>query len=372
MIVLHVISGLNRGGAELALLNYLRVSSKDRSVTHKVICLNPSTSLSLQIRDLGIQVRHYNLKDNFLNIWTLYRGFKSINPDVVHTWMYHADLIGGLIAKVQGVKNILWSIHNSSPIDLPRFKSTRLVVFILAKLSGFIPSVILSPSKKASESHINYGYSPKKFIEVPLGIDTKKYEYRLSSKSAFCASNKISESVTIICMVARFHEQKRFPLFFEMARILLNDSPNYYFVLAGNSVTENNSELKKLIVSNDLLEHCLLLGEIQDTQKIFTSIDIMVSTSAGESFSLVLLESLMSSVPSIASESADPQGFIGKNGVRVKKDADAKCFANAVKTIQAEGLTPGSTIGIKNSQKLCDRYSILTMANTYLDIYRSL
>ena len=207
---------------------------------------------------------------------------------------------------------------------------------------------------------------------MPLGIDVDKYVYGSSSKAAFCSFHKISDSVTIIGMIARFHDQKRFPLFFEMARILLDDSPNYHFVLAGDSVTESNNELKRLIISNNLSGHCLLLGEVHDVKQIFSSIDIMVSTSAGESFSLVLLESLMSSVPSIASKNADPQNFIGKNGIKLEKNADAQSFASAVKKIKAMGLTPGSEKGIENRQELCDRYSISVMANNYLKIYKSL
>ena len=39
---------------------------------------------------------------------------KKLKPDVVHSWLYQSDLIAGLIAKILGVKVIIWSIRQSN------------------------------------------------------------------------------------------------------------------------------------------------------------------------------------------------------------------------------------------------------------------
>ena len=44
----------------------------------------------------------------------LYKLIKQIKPDVVQTWMIHADLIGGLTARIAGIKNIIWGVHHNS------------------------------------------------------------------------------------------------------------------------------------------------------------------------------------------------------------------------------------------------------------------
>ena len=67
---------------------------------------------------------------------------KNEKPDVVHTWMYHSDLIGGLFAKLCNVKNIFWGIRNTDLIKGTTL-GTRLIGFINAGFSYIIPKKIL-------------------------------------------------------------------------------------------------------------------------------------------------------------------------------------------------------------------------------------
>ena len=63
-----------------------------------------------------------------------YKIIKKINPDVVQTWMPHCDLMGGIIARLAGIKNVYWGVHHSI---LVRGES-KLSTILIVKLNSFL------------------------------------------------------------------------------------------------------------------------------------------------------------------------------------------------------------------------------------------
>src|SRR5690606_39488134 len=78
---------------------------------------------------------------------------RELNPDVVQTWMYHADFIGGIVARLAGIKAVSWGIRNSGA-DLRRGStSARLFSWLCARTSSFVPGVIVSCAENAAVRH---------------------------------------------------------------------------------------------------------------------------------------------------------------------------------------------------------------------------
>lgn len=98
--VLHIITGLNNGGAEAVLHN---LCSIDDANLHTVISLMDGGKYGPLLERAGVEVYHLNIPQGritlggLIKLWQLLRQCK---PDVVQTWMYHADLIGGVLARV--------------------------------------------------------------------------------------------------------------------------------------------------------------------------------------------------------------------------------------------------------------------------------
>ena len=110
--ILHVISSLDQGGAEASL--YKLLLSMDRSHYNiLVIVLRGQGYYSSKIEDLKIKIFYLNIsKFNLLiKMLACINIIKKIKPDVVQSWMYHADLFGGVCAKLCGVKKIIWGVR---------------------------------------------------------------------------------------------------------------------------------------------------------------------------------------------------------------------------------------------------------------------
>ncbi len=100
--VVHVITGLGTGRAEM--MHYkLLTAVPDAASVALVISLTTDGPIGERIRSLGVPVRALNLnarRPNPVAIIQLARWLKEARPDLVQTWMYHADVIGGLAAKL--------------------------------------------------------------------------------------------------------------------------------------------------------------------------------------------------------------------------------------------------------------------------------
>ena len=143
MKVLHIINSLNTGGAETFLC---RLISNDETNKHVVISLKKGGELENYLISKNIIIYSLNI-NNFLD--GIYYFFKviylisKIKPDIVQTWLYISDLIGGIAAKIANVKNILWTVRASLQNKGEYKLHTNLIRIINAKLSYFIPNNIL-------------------------------------------------------------------------------------------------------------------------------------------------------------------------------------------------------------------------------------
>ena len=94
-------------------------------------------------------------------LWKLSRLIRASRPDVVQTWMYHADLIGGLAARLAGNRRVIWGIRCT---NLPHAKmSTQFVVTLCAFLSRYVPRVIVCCAQSARDVHVARGYAETKW-----------------------------------------------------------------------------------------------------------------------------------------------------------------------------------------------------------------
>ena len=139
MRVVHVITGLGDGGAEHALFKICKYDDLNK---HFVISLKGPEKYSSLLNKIGIKV--YCLNTNFFSIWKfiyLVKLIRALKPDIVQTWLVHADFVGGIAARFAGVKNIIWNIRYSN-IEAGKAKlSTVLIIRILSLFSYLVKSI---------------------------------------------------------------------------------------------------------------------------------------------------------------------------------------------------------------------------------------
>ena len=165
MKVLHIITGLNQGGAETVLF---RLIMSNPDAEHRIISLTSTGVFGNKLLSDNFQVHALNMHKG---IFATIRGFhelydllKTNKPDIIQTWMYHSDLIGGIIAKICGYKKVFWGVLNFNINISAIGLKTRFIVEICSLLSSIVPTKIVSCSESSVKSHSKIGYNANKFI----------------------------------------------------------------------------------------------------------------------------------------------------------------------------------------------------------------
>lgn len=317
MKILFITTGLKTGGAEIALLKIISGLKHDHDI--QVVSLTTSGNIGPEIEKLGIIVTCLHLGKNpltILKLIKLFRLIKTFNADIVQTWMYHADLLGGIIAKLAGVKTIIWGIRNSD-LNLDRVAyHTFITAKICALLSSRIPNKILTNSLEAQNSHIKLGYNPIKLIVLPNGFDLHKFKKDSSIRKSTRERLGMNLNEQIVGMIGRFDPQKNHSGFMECAKLILKTKKDVRFLLVGPGITKNNQTLYDLI-PEEYLENFILAGAQTDMIGIYNALDILTLSSYGESFPNVLGEAMACEVPCVSTLAGDSRHIIGETGITV-------------------------------------------------------
>ena len=157
--VLFVTSSLNLGGAERQLL--LLCENLRSQVEIQIISLDPDGPLKEKYLQAFPEIFFLDKSSLFNCFYRLRKIIKTSNPDVVITWLYRADLLGGLATKLAGNIPIIWSARNSS---IPNF--TFLKRRLLTVLSKIIPRMVVANGSPAHDFHTSIGYPSKKFVII--------------------------------------------------------------------------------------------------------------------------------------------------------------------------------------------------------------
>ena len=145
MKVVHIITGLNDGGAEHTLF---KICKYDIINKHIVISLTGPGKYFPLLNKLGVDVYFLNLKIfKVYKIFSLIKLIRFLKPDLVQTWLVHADFFGGIAARLAGVKKVIWNVRYSG-VELGKTKIlTILIMKILVHISFIVPKLIIINSK---------------------------------------------------------------------------------------------------------------------------------------------------------------------------------------------------------------------------------
>lgn len=369
MRVLHIISGLGDGGAEGVLF---RLCSESVGVEHYVISLTDDGKYGplmraegLQVWSLGMQKWTVRVRGLLKLIWLIL----SLRPDVVQTWMPHADLIGGAAAKLCGVKKIFWNIRAANyGIDYPA-RRPRALVRTLAMASHFLPNKIVSCAEAARTSHIDFGYREDKIVVIPNGYDLRPPANNNAARQHLREKFGLPPDTKLIGMVARYHPQKDHSSLLNALRILLESRKDFVCFLVGRGIDSANHQLDQAIKFAGVSQHVILLGQLEQAQDFMADLDLHVLSSAvGEGFPNVIAESMLLGVPNVSTDVGGAKEVIGEAGWVVEPRNPAE-LARAMSL--GLGLTPIEKTDLSRvcSRRIKDNFSLQKMVSSYILLY---
>jgi glycosyltransferase involved in cell wall biosynthesis len=371
MKVLHVITGLEGGGAERQLVYLLRGSTGGQ-IHHEVVSLLDGGVYEQDVRATGAELHTLNLARNRLSPLALLRLASLIRrrrPDIVQTWLYHADLIGLLAARLAGGAPVVWTLR-SSQLELEHYsKLTGLTIRALSRLSRW-PAAILANSTVGMNGHLAIGYRPKWAQVIPNGIDTNTFRPSESAREDVRAELGIGADTPLIGCIARYDPMKdHLNVFSAFARV----AGSARLLLAGKGTEPANRELTGQIALAELgPERVIRLGERRDADRIIAALDVLVLGSAfGEGFPNALGEAMACGTPCVATDVGDNAAIIGGCG-SVVPPRDPQALAEAMSRLLALSSDERRALGMRAREKIQKDYALSAMVRRYSEVYARL
>jgi glycosyltransferase involved in cell wall biosynthesis len=378
MRVLHISTGLNVGGAEMMLYRILQ--ARDPADSHHVVSLIDVGLTGQKIAKLGIEPRALGMRrvPNPLKLIELARMIAEVRPDVVQTWMYHADLIGGLAARLAGCTRVAWGIHNYTLDPATTHRTTKLIVAALARLSPFVPDAIVCVSQASEVHHVSMGYDARKFVIIPNGFDCTEFQPNEATRREMRRELGLADEHVLIGMVARIAPQKDHPNFIRAAIALARRRPEVRFLLCGGpgvdgakGTTLDNTDLAGPLREAGLLNRFFLLGRRDDIPRIMSALDIAALSSYGEAFPLVIGEAMACGVPCVVTDVGDSGLLVAETG-RVVPPRDPEALAGAWEDLVALGTEGRRRLGEAARARIKENFSLPHVAEQYAALWRRL
>lgn len=338
----------------------------------EVISLTDTMALRARIQSLQVPVYSAGMRSRRPSpraLWRLVRRLHTSRPDLVHTWMYHADLIGGIAAVLAGGIPVVWSIRQSS-LDRPHLGlSTWAVARSCAWLARWLPERIVSCSQRARLEHERFGYPAERIVVIPNGFDLDAFRPDAAARAELRRELRVPEEAPVIGFLARFHPQKDHRTFVEAAAYLAAKEPSARFLLCGEGVTWDNQELAAWIDRSGVRAAFSLLGCRGDVPRIMAALDLATSSSAfGEGFPNAIGEAMACGVPCVVTDVGDAGYLVGETGIVVPLE-DPEALAHGwLRLLRLHSGTRRS-LGMLARQRIEYEFNIQSVAKAYLHLY---
>jgi glycosyltransferase involved in cell wall biosynthesis len=290
MKVLHVITGLDAGGAELQLAMILRRTRHESDV---VTLYNPGPVADM-IKAQGTTVRNIGMQRNteLPALLRLRKLIKDGRYDVVHTHLYRAQIYARPAARLAGVPVVLTTEHSIGETHIERRKMTRGVRALYLSSELFSDATI-AVSDIVKDRLVRWGVRPGKITVIPNGVDTDELGFDAQARDRVRAQFGISPETYVIGALGRLDPNKRVDLTMEAAAPMLGERCKILVIGRGEDQERLEAAAKRLGVT----EHVIFGGYQSDTTAMLAGFDLYVAASLQETFGLSVLEALASGLP---------------------------------------------------------------------------
>lgn len=290
MKVLHVITGLDAGGAEIQLSLILKYT---RHETDVVTLYNPGPVADL-IRAGGASVRDIGMRRN-TELSALLRLRSLIAEgryDVVHTHLFRTQVYGRPAARLARTPVVLTTEHSIGETHIERRKMTSAVRGLYLASELFSDATI-AVSDIVKERLIHWGVPARKITVIPNGLDVGALAFDPAARQRVREQFGISPDTFVIGALGRLDPNKRIDLMIEAALPLLGERCKILVIGRG----EDQARIEAAVARLGAGDHVIFGGFQSDTAAMMASFDLYVAASVQETFGLSVLEAMAAGLP---------------------------------------------------------------------------
>lgn len=371
--IMHIIEGLSLGGAERRLVNDLKFINKLRFENAVCVLFN-RLDLEKEVSVLNVPLYKLNLRNSadFPCFFKLLKLIKSFNPDIIHTQLFWADILGRAAAKISGVSAVVSTVQSSvyEPESGYLFSRKRK---LLDRITGMIingnyiavsefvkKSIVRRLKIKEGKVRVIYNY-----------VDSSGFE-KLAPKAKDRLRNRLglSEEDIVMSTVGRLNPPKGHHFLLEALAILRPEFPTLKLLIIGDGPSRNMLEecARRLGIERE----AVFLGMRPDVQELVQISDVFVFPTLSEGMPISLLEAMAMQMPCVASAIGPILEVIndGENGY-LFSPGDSQGLASVLRGI-FKSRDKMEEVGLKGAISIRDKFSAAEAVERLSALYEEL
>lgn len=370
MKITHIVPGLKIGGAEVVLRNLL-THPLSRQHQHQVLCLGGPGPIGDHLQRFGIRVDYLHISPrapwSLLTLSKFRRIALENYPDLIQSWMYHANLVSALLLRGPQAPPLVWALHQDLS-DKSWIKPLTKGIIQLGALLSQRPVRIISVSQRAIKTHAAIGYPAEKFTVIYNGFEVAAYPPIPSIAGGLRNELELPQDVFLLGYFARYHPMKDHANFLAAAKIVHQVTPRVHFILAGQGVDPSNADLMGSLREYGLVRVVHLLGERHDIPRLLPELSAYSISSRSEGFPLAVGEAMAAGVPCVVTDAGDAGYLVGDTGLIVPP-RDPKALASAWMGLIGASQARLSQMGRAAQARIKRHFSLTGMVAEYYRLY---
>ena len=266
--ILHTEWSDGWGGQEIRIINEM-IAVRECGIDVVLVC-RENSKIRQKANELNIKVFCLPFKGNmdFVTLFHLVKIIKKEKIDIVNTHSGKDTWVGGIAAKLAGVKFIR-TRHLSNKINQSR----------LNFINGLADFIFTTGESVRDDMILSNRILPNKIKSIPTGIDEQIYNPCLYNKSCSRLKYNIQDDEIAIVNVGVLRSFKRHDIFIEIAKKIMNTFKNlkFKFIIAGEG--PQRMFLEEQILKLNLQGSVFLIGHIDNVPEFLSAGDIFLFTS---------------------------------------------------------------------------------------------
>ena len=290
----------------------------------------------------------------------LRRLLKSKNPQIAQTFLFHANILGRIVARWAGIKTVISGVRVAE-------RQSRWHLWLDRLTQGWVDRYVCVSQSVADFSAAEGGISPKKLVVIPNGIDLERYPAR---QPADLTELGIQTGQRVVTFVGRLEPQKGVQWLIETARPWLETLPGCDLLLVGEGHLRQSLEASCRAAA--IAERVHFAGWRTDVPEILAASDLLVLPSDWEGMPNVVLEAMASRLPVVASDVEGVRELLGLAAPQqTVRYGDTPGLTRKVASLMLDP-DMAKAIGEENRRRAEQNFAISHMVTAYQDLWESL
>lgn len=348
------------------LFELVRLVDKEKFLP-TVGCLKGKGVIGERIEALGIKVKYFQVERfwNIIKLLKIISFFKKEKFDILHSYLFHANIIGRVFGRIAGIPIIISSIRVCE-------KGRRSHLW-MDRITNWMVDIEICVSKEVKNFTIEKAGIPEHKLKIVENGITDSFLDAVTS----CRNKKEEikgklglDNSLIVGTIARLSRQKGIEYLIKTVKIVISKFPDITFIIAGKKLCRE--KLVDLSIELGISDKVKFLGFIKDIPKLLSVIDIFVLPSLWEGMPNVVLEAMAAEKPVIATDTGGSKDIIDNNinGVLVEPK-NSEALAEAILKL-LKNPDERERLGKAAEQRVKEKFPIDRMVSKTEQIYTQL